>query len=62
MGVAYGRDEVFPFLTPLLPPPTNLSIPLWVLRQVGPGVIPKLPSLLLLHVFYAYMVVGGGSF
>lgn len=59
MGVAYGRDEAFPFLTPLTPSP-NLSIPFWVLRKVGPGVIPKLPSLLPLHVFYVYMVGGGG--
>ena len=61
MGAAYGRDEVFPFLTPLpaAPPPSpSRYIPFWVLEQVGPGVIPKLPSLLPLHVFYAYMGEG----
>lgn len=43
MAVAYGRDEVFPFLTPL-PATPNLYISFGVLKQVGPGVIPKLPS------------------
>lgn len=61
MAVAYGRDEVFPFLTPL-PATPNLYISFWVLKQVGPGVIPKLPSLFPLHVLYACMGERGGSF
>lgn len=58
MGVAYGRLEVFPFLTSL---PPNLSIPFWVLEQVGPGTTPKLPSLPPLYVHYAYMGRGSNS-
>lgn len=54
--VAFGRVEVFPFLTfPCLP---NLSTPFRVLQQVL-GAIPKLLSLLPLPVLYAYM--GRGS-